>query len=404
METIRSEAGRSSPGRRRGALRQTLVMAQIALSVMLLIATGLLLQSLRASRDLDPGFATEGVLLASVDLSAKQLSTEEGSTFLDRLRRRVETLPGVESADFARTVPLGFVGNSSRRVGIDGYEPAAGEDMGISYNTVGAAYFETMSIPLTDGQTFRDRPLEDGPLELVINQTMASRYWRGGAVGKRVTIGEREATVVGVTATGKYFQIGEAETPYMYLPRNSEFHRPDMVLHVRTSLDPMTLAPQVEQSVQELDPGLALFGVMPIRDHMKIAVFVQNITATMLGAFGALALFLAAIGIYGVIAYSVSQRTQEIGIRLALGARRIDVLRIVMRQGVLVTVIGVGAGLGGAFAASGLLGSLLIGVTSHDPLVFAMVAAVLGTLALVASLLPSYRATTVDPLKSLHYQ
>ena len=408
IATIRDEAGRGSHGRRRGVLRHALVVTQIGLSVMLLIAAGLLMRSLRASRDIDPGFATSHVLLGSLDLTANQLSTDEGSRLLDRLRQRIETVPGVESAAFARTVPLGFIGNSSRGVTIDGYVRAEGEDMGVNYNTGGSRYFETLSIPLVEGRTFRDPPLADEPLELVINETMAKRYWKGSPIGQTVKLSGRdggiEATVVGVAAAGKYFQIGEADTTYMYLPRNSQFHRPDMVLHVRTPADPMSLAPQIERAVRSVDPGLALFGVRGMREHMEIAVFAQNITATMLSAFGGLALFLAAIGIYGVIAYSVAQRTQEIGIRMALGARRSDVLRMVMRQGLVVTAIGVGLGLVGALAASGLLASLLIGVDSHDPTVFGLVALVLGGLAVLASLLPSYRATRLDPLTCLHYE
>ena len=202
IATIRDEAGRVSHGRRHGLLRQTLVVTQIGLSVMLLIAAGLLMQSLRSSRDIDPGFATSHVLLGSLDLTANQFSTDEGSRFLDRLRQHIETVPGVESAAFARTVPLGFIGISSRSVSIDGYVPAEGEDMGVNYNTVGAPYFETLSIPLVEGRTFRDPPLTDSPMELVINETMATRYWSGSPIGQTVKMsvgGEGlEATVVGV--------------------------------------------------------------------------------------------------------------------------------------------------------------------------------------------------------------
>ncbi len=289
-------------------------------------------------------------------------------------------------------------------VTIDGYTPGPNEEMTITYNTVGPRYFETMRIPMARGREFTAQDTHDAARVLIVNETMASQYWGAReAVGGRVRIGKEDYQVVGVARDIKYRQIAEKPRAIMYLPLEQNFLSA-IVLHVRSAGAPGTVLASVRSTIRTLDPNLPIFDARTIEEHMQTAVFAQKMAANMLGAMGVLALLLAAIGLYGVIAYAVSQRTQEMGVRLALGALPGDLLRMVVSQGLKLTLTGLAIGVAVAFGAAGFLASLLPGVSPRDPLTFVAVPLMLLTIALIASWIPARRAGAVDPVVALRYE
>jgi ABC-type antimicrobial peptide transport system permease subunit len=261
-----------------------------------------------------------------------------------------------------------------------------------------------MRIRMAQGREFSPADTREGARALVINETMANRYWReGGALGGRVRIGKDDYTVVGVAHDIKYGQLNEAPTPYMYLALDQNFTS-QAVLHVRSAAAPATVLEAIREVVRTLDPNLPLFDARTMDEHMRTGVFAQRMAANLLGVMGILAVVLAAVGLYGVIAYAVSQRTQEMGIRLALGAAPSDLLKMVLRQGLVITSIGLGIGLTLAYAATGFMRSLLPGITPHDPVTFISVPLALLAIAIVAALIPARRAGTVDHVIALRYE
>jgi predicted permease len=284
---------------------------------------------------------------------------------------------------------------------IGGYTPAAGEDIVPAYNTVGPHYFETMGIAIVRGRSIGPRDVAGQPLAIVINETMARRYWAGrDPIGGTVRFDGRVGTVVGVARDGKYQRLSEAARNFIYFPVLQSY-RPDMVLHVRTDTDPALVLPSVQAAVRSLDPNMPLFDVRTLEEHMRISTFVPRMAASMLGLVGVLGLLLAAVGLYGVIAFNASQRTREIGLRMALGARRADVIWLVLRDGFAVAAIGIGIGMALAFGAGRLVAKQLTGVSGSDPLSFAGTAAILAAVAALACLLPARRASALNPLTAL---
>jgi predicted permease len=287
---------------------------------------------------------------------------------------------------------------------IDGYVPQAQEEVVIIYNIVGPRYFETMRIPMMAGREFAPTDVRESAPVLVVNETMARRYWANrDAVGGRVRIGKDDYTVVGVARDIKYGQINEVPLPYMYLALDQNFAS-TAILHVRSAAMPAAMIGAIRDVVRTLDPNLPLFDARTVEEHMRTAVFAQRMAANLLGELGILAVVLAAVGLYGVIAYAVSQRTQEMGIRLALGASPRDLLRMVLRQGLLVTSFGMAIGLVVAFAATGFMRSLLPGIQPRDPLTFVAVPLALLVIAIVAAVIPARRAGAVDPVVALRYE
>jgi predicted permease len=254
---------------------------------------------------------------------------------------------------------------------------------------------------LLGGREFTDRDDGDAPRVAVVNETMARRYWnRTDVAGQRIRIGTNPVEIVGVVPTGKYQTLGERPRPFFYVPV-AQMYRPDMALHVRTNRDPAGLAAAVRAAVAELDATLPLFEVKTLRAHLGFATFTQRLGASLLGAFGVLALTLAAVGLYSVMAYAVSQRTRELGIRMALGARPADVRRMIVREGLVLLLVGLAVGLTLAFALMPFMTPVLVGVSGKDPLTFAAVALLLSAVALVASYIPARRAASVDPIAAL---
>jgi predicted permease len=405
INAIKEEAGRGGSGGRSGQrLRNTLVVAQVAVCLVLLVGATLFVRSLQAAQHIDPGFEPREMLIASVDLVPNGYTADTGRQFHRRLTEVVSGVPGVTSFALARQVPLGISGTSSMGVTIEGYTPRPDEDVVILYNVVGPRYFETMNIDVRTGREFEATDTQGAQPVIVVNETMAARYWAGrDALGGRVRIGKTDHHVVGIVRDIKYGQINETPRPYMYLPLDQNFVS-TAVLHVRSATPPATLLPVIRDLVRTLDPNLPIFDARTVEEHMRGGVFAQRMGASLLGMMGLLAVVLAAVGLYGVIAYAVSQRTQEMGIRLALGAAPGDVLKMVLRQGMVVTSIGLALGLVLAFAVTGFMRSLLPGIEPRDPLTFVGVPVLLLIIAVVAALIPARRAGAVDPVVALRYE
>jgi predicted permease len=376
----------------------------VALCLVLLVGAGLFLQSLRRGLQLDPGFDSRRLVLAGFDVFPVGYDRERALAFYDRVLERMRGLPGVQQAALARTVPLGFGGNSSTGVAVDGYEPRRDEEVVVSYNEVSDGYFETMRIPIVSGRGFTRRDTADAPAVVVVNQTMAGRYWRdANPVGRFIRIGKTRLQVVGIARDGKYRSLSERPAPYMYFPL-AQSYRSAVRLHVRTAADPAATIDELRQAMHELDPELPVTETITMDQHMEEAVFAQRIGATLLSIFGALALTLAAVGLYSVMAYAVSQRTRELGIRLALGATPRELRRMVVSGGMKLAGVGLAVGAAGAVGVSRLLTSLLNGVSPADPATFGGVLVLLGAVAFVAALVPARRASAVDPIVALRYE
>ncbi|MFL6257644.1 MAG: ABC transporter permease, partial [Pyrinomonadaceae bacterium] len=402
----------SQSGRTRSRLRSTLVVAQVTLSLVLLVAAGLTLRALTRLQTASPGFEVEHGLIASFDLGLQGYDEARGREFQRRLIERLRAVPGVRAASLTDLFPLSL-NYSSNDVYIEGRPGARGANVPIAMvASVEHGYFGAMSIPVVAGRPFGERDDERAPRVVVVNETFARRFFPGAdpareVVGKKLSFrgdGGPWAEVVGVVKDGKYWTIGEAPQMFVYSPL-AQSYTPGVTLVVRTAGgDPRALIPALNAEVRAIDPALPLFDVKTIEEHMGVSLFPARVAATLLGSFGLLALLLAGMGIYGVVSYAAAQRTREIGIRMALGARRGDVLRLVAGRGMLLVGLGVGLGLAFAFALTRFMEGVLYGVSATDPLTFVLVVAILLGVALLACLVPARRATKVDPMVALRYE
>jgi predicted permease len=398
VSALKGEVSLDPGGKNR--LIGSLVVAQTALSIVLLISAGLFIRGLQSATLVDKGFNEENLLTATVDPGLQGYDRERTEVFYRDLRASLETAPGVEAVGFARQVPL-TLNSSDRGVEIPGYEPAADENMSIRYNIVTAGYFEAMGIPLRAGRPLREEDDQDGRPVIVVNQHFVERFWPNEtAIGKIVETAGEEREVVGVVPTGKYFSLGEEPQAYMYLSQAQVWSFP-MTIHIRTAGGPETFAAMVRREVQRLDPAMPLADVRTMTNQLGISLFPARLGGATLGIFGILGLILAAIGIYSVMAYSVSQRTREIGIRVALGADHGNVVGMVVRKGMTLVAIGVVMGLAAAVAASRLMAGLIYGVSALDPLTFLGIPSLLCAIALLATYFPARRAASIDPMLAL---
>lgn len=402
--SLKEASGTVSGSVPRGRMRGTLVVAQVALSLLLLISAALFYRGLGHARTLDPGFSIRDGAMAALDLLPNGYDAERGAALHRALLARVTELPGVTAATVAYSMPLDIGGGSNMTVDVDGYQPHAGEEIDVHYNRVGPGYFETMGIPLVSGRGILMEDTGERQLSVVINETMARKYWPGqDPVGRTVRFGSGPAVVVGVAKDGKYGQLNETPRNYMYVPV-AQYFRHDTILIVRTDGDAAAIVPALHAEVKKLDPNLPLFDVRTIAEHMKLSVFIPRLATTLLALFGGLAVLLAVVGLYSVVAYNVAQRTREIGVRLALGASRGQILRLVLRQGMALTVVGLAIGAALSVAAAMGLRSQLMGITPGDPLSFGGTTLLLLCVALLACLVPALRATRLDPVKALRLE
>jgi macrolide transport system ATP-binding/permease protein len=404
---------------RRIDVKKPLVVAQVALSLMLLIAAGLLVRGLGAARAIDLGFDADRIVTAPLDINLLRYTTAQGREFYEQVVERVESLPGVDAATLARVpVMVGF----GRTVGfmVEGREQQRDEffqreaaavaptrpDV-INANVVGPRFFETLGIELLRGRDFATTDVDGVPLVAVINEAVARRYFADSdPLGQRVSItGGRGPwrTIVGVVRDSKYADLGEQALPVAYVPL-AQNHETGMTLYVRSSVPPTLLIGGIRGEIQALASALPVSNVRPMTDTVGTALYSARMSTWLLAAFGALALGLAAIGIYGVLSFAIASRTREIGIRLALGAGARSVFNMVVRDGLVLVAIGVVLGLLGALAAGRALVGFLYGVSPADVATFVAVSAILGAAALVACVLPARRAMRMDPMAALRYQ
>jgi len=384
------------------SLRNVLVAAQVALSLVALVGAGLFLRSLQHAQQIAPGFDADHLAVMSFDLGAQGYTEERGRQFQERVLERAGSVPGVQSATIASVVPL-FQGGFARTVFLEGQDTSdrrAGKLVQISI--VGARYFETLGIPLLRGRTLAPTDQPNTPIAVVINETMAKKFWPDqDAIGKRFKFFGQDffTQVVGIATDSKYNFIGEEPTPFIY-QATTQVYQPQLALFIKAA-QPSAVLGTVRGEVQQLDRNLPLTGVFTLSDIFDQSLWAPRMAASLLAVFAGLSLVLAVIGIYGVMAYAVSQRTRELGIRLALGASRSDVLQLVVFQGFRVTLLGVGVGLAASFAVTRLIATLLFDVSPTDIVTFTAVPVLLAAVALGASYVPALRATRVDPIVAL---
>jgi macrolide transport system ATP-binding/permease protein len=409
VPVLKGDANAGQAGkRRRLTLRNSLVVSQMALSLVVLVCGGLFIKSFRNAQAIDPGFAAKGVLLISTNPELVGYDEESTKNFFNRLVERASGLPGVQAASVARLIPLGDNSSSSAPILKEGETLApgsAGRD--IMNNVVSPGAFKTLQIPILAGRDFDERDHKGVPRVIIVNERMAQMLWPGErAIGKRIFIGSNSPNpleVVGVVKTGKYRSLAETPRPYFYSPM-AQRGPGVMTLMVRTNGDPEALVSAIRREVQALDGRMPLFSIKTMDEHLTFALWAPNMAATLALAFGVVALLLAAVGLYSVMAYIVSQRTREVGIRMALGAKRVDVLRLITSEGMKLAAIGVAIGFVLSLALSRVLSSVLIGVSAYDVSTFIAVPLLLAVVALVACLVPARRAAKVNPLVALRYE
>lgn len=382
---------------RRWSLRNGLVVAQVALSLVLLATAGLFLRSLGNASSIDIGFRPENMLTLSVDPRIHNYSRERTAQFFTQLRERVAALPGVRSVSFTDMPQLSLAHTSYD------YE-ADGQKAHANAYSVASGYFETMGMPLVSGRDFP--PQHDGQSAAIINQTMAARLFAGrDAVGRTIRHGETVYTVIGVARNSKSQTLGEEPVNCVYLPLMAAPETAGsffgITALVKTSVEPRRLARPVREQIAALDPNMAVFNTGTMQEHVNKALLLPRLSALLLGLFGAVGLTLAAVGLYGVMSYSVRRRTREVGIRIALGARPGAVLGMVLRQGLTLTVTGLAIGLGAALALGRFTASALYGVSGTDAATFAAVSAVLIAAAVAAIVVPARRAARIEPTTAL---
>jgi len=396
-------------GSARHRFRNLLVVGQVTLSLVVLIFAGLFLRSLGQMKGLALGFQPDNLLMLSLDLGRQQYEDARGREFLRQLERRVEALPGAVGASWTLHVPFDY-GIQISEVTVDGGIPGSEDDyVADSFSVVGHDFIETAGVLLQQGRGLLESDDADAPKVAVINQAMASQLWPDGrALGRRFRFGRDGdwIEVVGIAADGRYVMMSEPKRPFFYLPLDQHY-RSAMTLMLRTATEPAALAAAVRREVAALDPDLPVYNVRSMEEHVRTSVF--GLLPLRMGAFlagmqGLIALLLAVMGLYAVVSYSVRQRTREIGLRIALGARRVDILGVVARQGVLFTTVGLGLGMVVAAGVGVLLSRLLFGVRPFDVTVFAGVTALLVLVAGLACYLPARRATRVDPMDALRYE
>jgi predicted permease len=397
---LRSESG-GVVGRRGTWVRSTLVLVQVSLSCVLLIGAGLMIRSMLAVRNASPGFSATRILTTSVDLFTAGYDPSRAKAFQDELIERVQAIPGVESAALSRMTPFSYRTYSSAPIVIDGYVPPPDQQLTIEYNEIGPGFLATMGIPLVAGREFNRFDDEQALPVAVVDETMAEQFWpRKGVVGRRIQLKGLWLEVVGVAAAAKYHNLLETPRPFFYVPLRQHFTA-TTALHVRTAQSPAALAPSLVREVHGLDANVAPTDVITMREQIDRTTAAQHVAVTMLVAFGGLALVLAAIGLYGVMASTVAQSGRELALRMALGAEPADLVRLVLTQGLAVTAAGIVVGTAAALQVTRLLGYLLYEIGPRDPIAFVSAVLVVAAASIAACVVPGWRATRTDPIRAL---
>jgi predicted permease len=387
---------------RKSRLRSMLITGQIATCAVLLVGASLCVRSLQNASSIDPGFNTQHVIAATLNPASLGYSEVQVRGFYEQLSQHVRALPGITAASFVNHLPLGPAREQTAVTDVMSPEPNKKDAVPIDVLRVGPGYFQTMGIPLLRGRDFSSEGEERSGVT-IINEALAKRLWKNqDPLGRRISFHEEKVgtEIIGVVKTGKYRTLGEDPIPVAYLPQLP----PRRTLVVRTSGDPAALLDTVRREIQSVDPHIAATDMETMQQYMTLPLFPARTTGLLLGVSGFLALALTSIGLFGVISYIVSQRTHEIGVRMALGARHGDVLSLVVRHGLFLTVTGLVIGLGLALGAAQLLSFLLYGIAPTDPTTFIGVALVLCAIAVLACYIPARRAMRVDPMVALRYE
>jgi macrolide transport system ATP-binding/permease protein len=409
LAQILHEGGRGLVGGRH-RVRNALVVAQVAGSLMLLIIAGLFTRSLGEAQRTNLGFDPNHLVNFFMDPNEIGYNEAQGREFYKTLLARVRALPGVTSASTANSIPLGYVNNGDAVI-VEGYELPAGQPTPVLvYNTISPDYFQTLGIPMLQGRVFTDADDQNTQFVAIVNDAMAKKYWPNeDPIGRYFKIGAEPGhsiRVVGVAKDARYQGMTGPINPYFYVPVSQHFAvNTFAALQVRTAAAPESMIPEVERVIQSMAPDMPVFDVKTMTEALDTlnGLLIFQIGAVLAAALGILGLILALVGVYGVISFAASQRTHEIGVRMALGAQRWDVLKMIFGQGLLIVGIGLAVGLAAVLAASRVMGQFLI-VSATDPLTYISVSAVLALVALLACYIPARRAMNVDPMVALRYE
>ena len=412
VNDVLKDGGRGGPGRSHW-LRGPLVVSEVALAVIALVGAGLLLKSFRQAREIHPGFTPDGVALARFDLASSGYTAQQADAFCRRLREKLEETPAVSAVSYDDSPPLGFYGYNWEPIEVEGHVPSRSENMKIARDLVSPGYFGLMKIPIVEGRDFTladtATRLHNDPDHLkvmIVNQEFARRFFAGrDPIGRKVRGWGEWFTVVGVAGNIKWQQLTERPRPGIYVPIR-QVYRPEygLTFEVRTAGPVPAAMTAIRREAAAIDPGMMLFDSMPLSEYISASLYGQKIGATLLNVLGGLGLFMAALGLYSVMAYSVAQRTGEIGIRMTLGARPQHMLALVLRQCLGLAFLGLAAGSLAAAALARMLTAALVSVSPADPLVYAGAAGIIVAIALLAAVVPAWRALRVDPMVALRCQ
>jgi len=401
------EGGRiGSSGAPSHRLRGLLVVSEVALAVVALVGAGLFLRSFQTARAMDPGFKPEGVALARFDFSTTGYDAVQTDEFCRRLRERVEKQPGVTAVSYDDSVPLGFSGGNWETLEVEGYVPGANENMKIYRDLVSPGYFDLMKIPLVEGRDFDLRDDAKSLKVMIVNQECVRRFVANRSViGRKVHGWGQWFTIVGVAKDSKYHRVTESPQPYFYIPIRQIF-RPEygLTFQMRTNGSVNGAIAALRRESAAIDPAMTIFDAEPMTEYVAASLFGAKIAASLLSVLSGLGLLLAAIGLYSVMAYSVAQRTGEIGIRVTLGAQPRDIMRLVIQQGVKFALVGLVLGSLVSAALARVVAAMLVGVGPADPLVYAAATGFTVIVALAAAAIPAWRALRVDPAVALRWQ
>ena len=404
-DTLKDGGRSGSAGQGSRRLRNLLVVSEVALALVAIIGAGLFARSFQLARQIDPGFDASHMLVSNLSLSSAGYAVPDRKQFCYRLRERLEKQPGIVGVTYADFVPLGFDSGPWEELEIEGYEKGRAENMQLYRNVVAPGYFKVVGIPLLDGRDFteQDDLSKTATPVMIVNETFVHRYFGGRyPIGRKVHGWGDWFTVVGVVKDSKYHTPNEAPQPYFYVAFK-QVYRADLnvAVYVRAVGDPNQALGTLRREVRSMDPNVSVYDALPLTEYISTSLFAQKIAAWLLGVLGVVALVLAAVGLYGVMAYSIMQRRQEIGIRVALGARSSDVVGMVLRDGMGLTAAGLLVGVLAAVAVTRLVSGLLVKVSATDPLIFGGAALFLAVVALVASGVPAIRAARTDPNSAL---
>jgi predicted permease len=400
VEVLKAESASISGGSRNRKLLSGLVVAQIALSLPLLLCSGLFLRTLRNLAEANPGFEQDHVLTVSVGLNIAGYSNDEARAIRHKILDRVSALPGVEVATLTDWIPMTLIQKRTDAYP-EGYVPHPHESLLAENAEVGPRYFESLHIPILEGREFTQDDDQKAPSVIIVDQTAARRYWPGqDPLGKRLRVGGGISTVIGVARNSTHTFVNESPEPMVYI---SHFQNPgfETMVQVKTEGNPADLAPAVENAIHEIDTRMPVFDVRPMRESTQMASIFAVLQSTLAGMFALIGLVLAITGIYGVVAYRTKMRTHEIGVRMALGASRVDVLKLVLMQGLWLTGIGLALGLAFALGLTRFIARLLYGIGANDPVTMASVVMLLGGMSLLACYFPAHRAMRRNPVTAI---